>query len=469
MDYSLRVREIEFFERPVVLRLPFRFGIITLTEEPQIFVRTLVEFENGATAWGHAAEALAPKWFDKNPGRTNEENFSDLRNSLSIAASLYLLAGRRPTAFSFFAEHYENQLGGCEKQGLNHLVGSFGQALLDRCLIDAYCRFRQVPFADAVRSNLLGIHSLAETPELANFDMDVFLSSLEPLTRLHARHTIGMVDPITALDQRQRLSDGLPETLEEVIQFYGHTYFKIKVQGNLELDLDRLSAISAVLDGLKDPYFVTLDGNEQYEDADQILELWTRLRAEPRFRRFVDSILLIEQPIKRSRAMQDVSRLSGQCPVIIDESDYDLDAFPTARIFGYSGVSSKQCKGVYRSIMNAARCRSWALAEPAKRWIMTGEDLTIQGGVSLQQDLALAAILGLTHIERNGHHYVRGLNGASRIEQMAFLEAHPDLYVSEGDWVRVRIEDGIMRLGSLGCPGLGTQQEADWGAMARIR
>ncbi len=382
---------------------------------------------------------------------------------------MYLLSGTRRTAYSLFADNYENQLSGTTKQGLNHLVGSFGQALLDRCVIDAVCRFHEASFAEAVRSNLLGVYSLAVTPELANFDLNGFLASLKPLDSIYARHTVGLVDPITALDQEHRVNDGLPETLEEVIGFYGHSYFKIKVQGDLELDLARLGAITAVLDGLPQPYFVTLDGNEQFEDVDEILELWRRLREDPRFQRFVSSILLIEQPIKRSRAMQDVSRLSSQCPIIIDESDSDLDAFATARVFGYSGVSSKQCKGVYRSILNAARCRAWLSSEPSRRWVMTGEDLTIQGGVALQQDLALAATLGLTHIERNGHHYVRGMNGASRNEQKAFLKAHPDLYVSEEDWVRVKIEKGRMQLGSLNCHGLGTREEPDWGAMVRLR
>jgi hypothetical protein len=29
------VKEVEFFERPVKLRMPFRFGVVTLTEAPQ--------------------------------------------------------------------------------------------------------------------------------------------------------------------------------------------------------------------------------------------------------------------------------------------------------------------------------------------------------------------------------------------------------------------------------------------------
>ena len=58
---------------------------------------------------------------------------------------------------------------------------------------------------------------------------------------------------------------------------------------------------------------------------------------------------------------------------------------------------------------------------------MTGEDLTIQPGLALQQDLALVSILGLTHVERNGHHYVNGMAGLPAGEQENFLSTHADL------------------------------------------
>ena len=59
---------------------------------------------------------------------------------------------------------------------------------------------------------------------------------------------------------------------------------------------------------------------------------------------------------------------------------------------------------------------------------MSAEDLTTQAGVAVQQDLALATLIGATHVERNGHHYVDGMAGAPQAEQDAFLAAHPDLY-----------------------------------------
>ena len=59
---------------------------------------------------------------------------------------------------------------------------------------------------------------------------------------------------------------------------------------------------------------------------------------------------------------------------------------------------------------------------------MSAEDLTTLAGVSVQQDLALVSLLGLTHVERNGHHFIDGMSFAPEAEQAAFARAHPDLY-----------------------------------------
>ena len=135
---------------------------------------------------------------------------------------------------------------------------------------------------------------------------------------------------------------------------------------------------------------------------------------------------------------------------------------------GYRGVSSKQCKGFYRSIINLARCKVWNRRAGRSSYMMSGEDLTIQPGVSVQQDLALASLIGLTHLERNGHHYVRGMDGVSPTEQEALLSSHPDLYVRDGELVRVRIAKGLLRLGSLNCVGFACAAEPDWSAMKQV-
>ena len=291
--------------------------------------------------------------------------------------------------------------------------------------------------------------------------MQRFLAGLTPSTSIAARHTVGLVDVIGG--HPGRVNDGLPESLEEVIETYGHTFFKLKVGGVVELDLQRLTEIGEALERIPGPYYVSLDGNEQYEDLGALLELWSRMQALPALKRLVASILFIEQPITRQHALEsDVSVLSLIKPVIIDESDDDLRAFSRARALGYAGVSSKCCKGLYKSILNAARCAMWNADAGNARYFMTGEDLTTQAGLAVQQDLALVNLLGLTHVERNGHHYVNGMADRPETEQERFLAAHPDLYQRSHGAVRLKIRNGRLALGSLAGTGFAAAVYPDW-------
>jgi len=455
-----RVAAVELLERDVRLRMPFRFGAATLTASPQAFARARIRLDDGREAWGAAAELLAPKWFDKDPALSNEDNFEQLRGSLARAREEYLAHEPR-TAWS----HASPGKG---------LVANYGPALLDRALLDALCGALGVSFYRAVQANLVGAGSVE------GLDLPAFFATLKPRATIAARHTVGLVDPITAADQSSRVGDGLPETLEEVIERYGHRYFKLKVAGEVAADLARLRAIAAVLDRSREPYLASLDGNEQYEDMQGVAELWTRMKAEPRLARLVGSILFIEQPVRRQAALErPVAGIDK--PVIIDESDDALDAFPRARALGYRGVSSKTCKGLYKSLLNAARCAAWnelgsgpnsfsnGKFGPDPIFLLSGEDLTIQPGIALQQDTALVSLLGLTHVERNGHHYVNGMAGLPQAEQAAFLAAHPDLYEKSHGAARVRIEAGLLAIGSLDCAGYASKAMPDWSTMREMK
>jgi hypothetical protein len=458
------VREIELYERPVVLRLPFRFGVVTLTQCPQAFARARIESADGSSTWGAAAEMMAPKWFDKHLALSNEDNFEQLRDVLRLARQAYLADGSTATAFGHFARHHDSLLTAGAAKGYNPLLANFGPALIDRAVLDALCRSRDLSFYAAMQSNLPGIGG--QRPEFAAFDFDRLLRALAPSVVIEARHTVGMVDAITASDLGERVDDGLPETLEEVVQTYGHRYFKLKVGGQLAADLARLEAIAAVLHRCAGPYFVSLDGNEQYQDAQGVAELVAAIRARPALARLWASTLFIEQPIARKLALDvDLRAESLDKPVIIDESDGELDTFARARAHGYAGVSSKTCKGMYKSILNAARCADWNAQEGAPRYFMSGEDLTTQAGLSVQQDLALVNLLGIRHVERNGHHYVNGMAAQPQTEQAAFLAAHPDVYEHSHGAVRLKIRDGRIAIGSLACAGYASGAMPDFNVM----
>ncbi len=461
------VREIELYERPVVLRLPFRFGVVTLTECPQAFVRARIEFSDGTSAWGAAAEMMAPKWFDKNLQLSNEDNFNQLRQVMRLARGAYLSDISQATAFGHFARHHDAHMAISAAQDFNPLLASYGPALVDRAVLDALCRASEVSFYTAVTRNLPGLGEAR--PEFGDVGIERFVAALTPAASIEARHTVGLLDAITSGDLAHRVNDGLPETLEDVVNTYGHRYFKLKVSGQVVADLARLEAIASVLDRSSLPYFASLDGNEQYENAQGVAELTRGIASRPALARLWSSILFIEQPVARKLALEvDLRHAQLGKPVIIDESDGELDTFVQARERGYAGVSSKTCKGIYKSLLNAARCAAWNSASPGAHYFMSAEDLTTQAGLSVQQDLALVNLLGITHVERNGHHYVNGMASQPRAEQDAFVAAHPDVYERSHGAARLKIQHGRIALASLACPGYASAAMPDFSAMTAL-
>ncbi len=466
---TFSIAEIRCHERPVTLRLPFRFGAVTVTHAPQAFVRARIRLADGREAWGISAELMVPKWFDKTASLTEAASFDQLRTSLAAAASAYASDTTARTAFGHFAAHHRTLLDHAATHGMPALAAGFGPAEIDKALLDALGRALGLGFADLIRTNAAGIAPAALLAEFGGFDFDAFLRTLQPRESVAVRHTVGMLD---AIDGAPRVADdGLPESLAEAITTCGLRFFKIKLAGDVAQDVQRLHAIAAVLDAHAGDYRVTLDGNEQYDDLDRLGALWEEVRAGPGLADLCARILFIEQPVHRGVALQrDLGPLGTSVPVIIDESDANLDAFPAARTRGYAGVSSKACKGLYKSLVNRARCTRWNADAGRERWFMSGEDLTTQAGLGVQQDLALAAILGIAHVERNGHHYVNGFAGqhAPELEQDAFLAAHPDLYERSHGSVRVRIRDGTVHLASLRGPGFASGAQPDWSSLAPL-
>ena len=456
------VEEIRFAERNVALRLPFRFGAATVTACPQVYVRARIRLPDGRTAEGCAAEMMVPKWFDKNPALTHEQNFEQLRFALRDAREAYTAEPAAQTAWTHFAANHAALQARAGAQGLQPLVAGYGPALIDRALFDALCLHCGVDFGAAMRGNLGGIDVAGSglADDLAGFDVPGFLAQRPPpRTRIAARHTVGLADAIDDADAPAHApADGLPATLAAAVRRYGHTHFKIKLCGDTAQDIARLARIARVID--EPAQLVTLDGNEQYPDAEAFAAFLDHMLSTPALDRLAQKTAFVEQPIRRDAALQrDVSALGQRIPLLIDESDATLGAFVQARALGYTGVSSKSCKGFYKSVLNAARCAHWnaAAAGAAPRYFLSGEDLTMQAGVGVQQDLALVAWLGLSHVERNGHHYVNGLAAAPEAEQQALLRTHPGLYEASDGAVRLAIRGGQIDLSSLtAAPGFAT-------------
>ncbi|HSA80028.1 MAG TPA: hypothetical protein VLE23_04340, partial [Geminicoccaceae bacterium] len=274
MPIEIRVVDSAAGIANVHARMPFRFGVITMRASPLFTLAVTVEDPAGRRAHGYAADLLAFRWFDKRPEKSLADNCADLIRTVEVASGLYRDAGRERcrSPFRLFLETHGEIERTALAEGFNRLGASFGSSMLERAVIDAVGRLCGRSLFELVRDNALGIELGALAPELAGREMAEFLPA-RPLSRLHVRHTVGLIDPITAADVAEPVDDGLPETLEDYLDRDGIGYLKVKVAGALEADLARLDAIAAVHARRARPFRISLDGNEQYKRLDDFLGL----------------------------------------------------------------------------------------------------------------------------------------------------------------------------------------------------
>ena len=82
-------------------RLPFRFGMHTLTRAPLALLHLTVE-ANGRTLHGFASDLLVPKWFEKDAAKTPADDVSVLIDSAQSAIARTV--GRTGTAFDLWLD-----------------------------------------------------------------------------------------------------------------------------------------------------------------------------------------------------------------------------------------------------------------------------------------------------------------------------------------------------------------------------
>ena len=453
---KVAVRNISFFERQVPFTKPFRFGAVVINAAAQAFVRVEIEVEGKSTSVGASAELMAPKWFDKRSQLTPEQTVEELRRSLMIARDLYLTGAGFDTAFGLHASRIAAQVEACARCDIPPLAAAYGPAEIDKAILDALLRCLGVNFFDGMAGNIAGIDARL-SPDLSDDDLAQFLARCRRLPRVAIRHTVGLDDQV----------EGRTGGVADIKENSGARYFKLKLNGNPDADTARLIRIGKELATLSYDYSVTLDANEQYADLTALGALVDRLDGDDALKPIAAKLLYIEQPMPRDIFRQTPLGTLAAFDFIIDEADGSYDAFPVARALGYRGISSKSCKGIYKSIVNATRAAKWSAG--GEKFFIAGEDLTCQAGLAVQQDLALGALIGVTHAERNGHHYVDGFGDTPAAEAQAFLAGHPDLYVSDGNNIRLSIHDGDLLTGSLAMPGFATSVHPVWTALSPLQ
>lgn len=427
-----------------------------MTEVPHLLVRVTVETSRG-TQTGISADSLIPKWFTKNPATSFED--ADLPEMLAVirnAADIAIGLNQQHDVFSWWRELYHGQQQWAQERTIPPLLAGFGVSLMERAVIDACCRDWQTTLFAALRDNRFGVRLDQVRPSTAGLKLADVLPR-RPRRDVFLRHTIGLADPLSGADipADEVVDDGLPHSLIDNIRRYQLSHFKIKLGGDLQVDRERLGEVAAIIKQQAErPVKVTLDANEHYRSIAAFREHWSHWNESADIRQLLEqSLLFVEQPLHRDCAFSDqvapeLNRWPTAPPIIIDESDGDLDSFPRAIDFGYAGTSHKNCKGVFKGLINAATMHARRLH--GHRGILSAEDLVNVGPVALLQDLAVVAAFGINHVERNGHHYFAGLSAFGDPIQRQMIELHSDLYrMTEQGWATLAPRHGRLALSTV--------------------
>ena len=445
--------------RNVRTRMTPKYGAAVLVACPIAQLWLTVEGPAGRRVEGLAGDCLPPGWYDKRPGRSFRQDVSELLAALGEAQTALLeLARNGPrSVFGFWRELYPHQIAWARQRGCTDLTGNFGTSMLERALIDAAGKLAGRSFFDSVKQGLLGLEPGAVHPFLKDWQAAEALAAT-PLSSIAVRHTVGGADPLVAGDVPEggRLSDGLPQTLEEYLRAEKLRYFKVKLKGDAAWDLERMRGVARLCDAWipeHEPYYVTLDGNEMFKDPELLTLELEQLAAGGVSARFAQAVQFVEQPYPRAVTLDaavkpDLEKASRFKPVIVDESDENTESVPRALELGYAGFAVKSCKGPIKALLNKG-----AVARHPNRPrlpIVSGEDMMNLPVVPLHADLVLLAALGVTHAERNGHHFCRGLDHLASAERAALLDAHPGLYRRKsGTLVVLDTEHGFLDVRTL--------------------
>jgi hypothetical protein len=436
-----------------------------------IFVcRMMISDDRGRSSWGASGDRPSFGWLDKRKKFSSDQKYRRIRDLVLAARQVYLSQPNFKTPFDQWHRcHAEVQKLG---RAADHesLTSSYASALMERALIDAVCRLEGKSVFEMLQQERLGLDMARVHPELKGIRF-ARLMPRRPLTEISIRHTVGLADPIVATDQplEKRINDGEPETLEEYIRHDGLRYFKVKIAGDPESDLERLEKIWSVVARADEPV-VTFDGNESATDIDAFAKFVEQF--ERRIPGLFQHTAFIEQPLTRAlthdpATAKTIRAISRKKQLVIDEADGNTTSFSRAFRIGYAGTSHKNCKGFLKSVMNHALCHHFEQTT-GREAFQTGEDLSLMPLIPLHQDFAALAVLNIRHCERNGHHYAYGHRHLTKAEQSLALKHHDDLYTERRGELFLDIQQGKVSCQSLQQPGFGTSFEPDWKSMTPL-
>lgn len=415
---DVRIDEVSFSYEEHLYRSPLKFGGVAVTRATLLNVAMAVESPLGDVGEGFGSMPLGNIWAFPSRNLTYDQTLGAMKSLATEIAKIYRGCSLRghpidlthtlEPEFFTAADRLTQSLGLPEP--IPKLATLVVASAFDAALHDAY-------------GKLWGKNCYRTYgPDYMNHDLGHYLGSefagesliqyvsVEAKPEMPLYHLVGALDPLTDADIRERIHDGMPETLIEWIERDGLTHLKIKLNGDdLGWDVNRVVAIDRVTAEVQAkrgvPHWVySLDFNERCQNVEYLIEFLKQLKnLTPAG---YDRVQYVEQPTARDlkanphNKMHEAAQLR---PVVIDESLLDLETLQLAREMGYTGVAFKACKGQTQTLLLAAAAQKYGLFRCV-------QDLTCPGASLIQSASIAAHIPGVAAIESNSRQFCPGAN-----------------------------------------------------------
>lgn len=444
---DVRVKDVATSYEEYRYRTPIKFGGVALDRVTILNVEMTVETAAGVVARGFGSMPLGNVWAWPSKALSYDRTLFVMRAAAGMTAEVY--AGGQVAGHPIDITHaLEPELLGVPvsvgfddgpEESIPVLARLVVASPFDAALHDAYGKAHGLncyqTYGPEFVSHDLG-HYLGG--EFAGEQLHRYVLT-GPKPRMPLYHLVGALDPLTDADVKERVGDGLPETLGEWIKSDGLTHLKIKLNGDdLGWDVDRVVGVNRVAEEVQQSrgvtqWFYSLDFNERCRDVGYLVAFLKRLRELTPVG--YDRVQYVEQPTarelkaNRDNVMHEAARLK---PVVIDESLTDLESLRLAREMGYTGVAFKACKGQTQTLLLAAAAQKYGMFRCVQDLTCVGASLIHSAGVA-------AHVPGVAAIESNGRQYCPAANAG-------WDERFPGVFTTR---------DGTMNTALLTGPGLG--------------
>jgi len=444
---DIRLLAISTSTEHIEYRAPIKFGGRVVTNALIFNVRMTVENRAGQQGEGFGSMPLGNVWAWPSSAVSPEQSLKAMLTFAERLQSQLLPQSEfgHPLQITRTWEAAQHALAKeiVAEQGLGEGMPRLAQLVAaspyEAAIHDAFGRV-----AGLSSYNMLGSEFIDQdlshflTPEFKGEYLDRY-TSRTPKASMPLYHLVGALDPLTDGDIKQRLNDGLPETLGEWILADGLTHLKIKLAGdNLDWDIQRVIAVDRAACEAQSKRNVScwnysLDFNEKCANVEYLLEFLRILQSE-RPGAF-ERTQYVEQPTHRdlkSHPENKMHRAAAIKPVVIDESLIDLETLHLAQEQGYSGVALKACKGQTEALLMGAAAQKYNL-------FLCVQDLSCPGYSFLHSASIAARLPTIAAIEGNGRQYCPAGN-------RGWEDRFPSMF---------RITDGTVGTAALNGIGLG--------------